>query len=339
LKENMAQHQLDAIKEDPSVVAILICGASYYQLDRMKTISERIKEFVEKLDVGRPAGTTVGTETMTEPDPPASENVDIWMPEKAHEIVSPEERIFLAPWAMGMTGASAPLRTFILWKQTFAISPDLTFHVVEFNPITRPWVVVNLLNVRNEPNAEAEVRAALQKHLCQDVTFAALAQAGMAKAGSVARPEANIDHVLQTLDVRRVQYSSSDTLYQVTIEPVDHDPAFNAKWRSAIENPKTPYRIGVRTLETHRKTVDCGFCKNVTHPMIGCSYPLTEGWAGPTVEQINVIAKRYQKAYVARIQDDLPTKGKRGGRGGGRSSRGGRRGNMGASAGRGSPRP
>jgi hypothetical protein len=73
------------------------------------------------------------------------------LPDKEVTVAKPvsknkpnQRRDFEKPWTMILAGAGAELKNFLLWHQTFAVTPTLAFNALPFNKEAQSWVIMNV---------------------------------------------------------------------------------------------------------------------------------------------------------------------------------------------------
>jgi hypothetical protein len=76
------------------------------------------------------------------------------------------------PWIFILSDASAKLRSFLLWQQTFVV-PNLAFNVVPFDPLLRSWVIMNLSGdiVTKDPKIVCKALGAIKSTLWKSESF------------------------------------------------------------------------------------------------------------------------------------------------------------------------
>lgn len=117
-------------------LAIVVFGAGKQFFTERPIINKEIETFLHSLSLD----TTNISIAKAKPRGPASKDFD-------------------KPWPLFLTGASAELRTFLLWQQTFAISKDLAFHALPFDKNLHSWVLGNFQGGAVKDTEQAKLKA------------------------------------------------------------------------------------------------------------------------------------------------------------------------------------
>ncbi|KAG6874762.1 hypothetical protein C0992_006656 [Termitomyces sp. T32_za158] len=91
---------------------------------------------------------------------------------------------FQMPWTLILSGFSMNLYKFLVWQQTFAVTPTLAFSIVPFDKDLRSWVIMNILGDVVRPGLEAKTHTlgTIKSILWHDTRFRAAANAAMSES-------------------------------------------------------------------------------------------------------------------------------------------------------------
>ncbi|KAJ6507540.1 hypothetical protein DFH09DRAFT_943064, partial [Mycena vulgaris] len=196
------------------------------------------------------------------------------------------KREFEGPWPMIMTGASAELKDFLLWYQTFSVNTKLTFHVTTFDPTTVCWVVMTISGdaVRNDAVTKARVLGTVKRRLWNDTGFVNFVNRVSGAAGVAGSARQRVVEATKSFDLVYVETEKSEgahaPVYQLTAKPISNDPATHRQWIALIRGLKGGYVVGMHVLLINKHFVDCIWCKGRLHPAHNCPFHQTEGWLG-----------------------------------------------------------
>ena len=90
----------------------------------------------------------------------------------------------------------------------------------------------------------------------------------------------------EIVTVKLQQKGKEDQIvWQMMAYPISPNHSNYEEWVNAI--CKVSYLVDhIFPLETHRIIYWCNFCKNETHLHYMCPFPQTEGWKGPTPDDV-----------------------------------------------------
>lgn len=315
LVANLDQHIVDRINADPdNYLAIVPFGAgnSYYHEHPRANVD--ILAFIKSLGIGE-------------------SSTDLSIAKASARNKPNSKRDFEKPWTMILSGASKELKSYLLWHQTFAVHPELTFNVLPFDKTIQSWVIMNITGdaVANTPEAKALALGAIKHCLWHNSSFRSLADRCLAAQKFAGSTSARAHRATTTFDLTFIDSHDSSgneaPIWQLTGKPVTDDPNTHRQFIDLIRRQK--YYVGLHLLLIDKRIVECVWCKSNTHPGHACPFPKVEDWLGPIPDN------------AARFKQRIETNHKEGGRGskrgrGGSSPRNARRGNSHGGSSRGS---
>ncbi|KAG6889229.1 hypothetical protein C0992_005924 [Termitomyces sp. T32_za158] len=276
LTANLDQKLVDMVTEDPEAyLAVIPFGAGPKLFKDNPTLPTKIALFLEALSIG-------------------ANNLDV---SKAIWKNRPSgRRDFETPWTLILAGASPELKEFLIWQQTFAISPDLTFSVVPFDTNLRSWVITNISGGAVKPGDEARRLAlgSLKKALWDSQKFRAISNRMLADTGVAGGPRERAYLATKSFDLTFIE--SHDTqgnpapIWQLTAKPMTTDHELHANFK--LEVCRTRVMVGLHYLEMEKRLVECAWCKSDAHPAYACQLPKTEDWLGPRPDNAERFKKR-----------------------------------------------
>lgn len=233
-----------------------------------------------------------------------------------------QRREFEKPWTMIMAGAGPELRSFLLWHQTFAVTPTLTFSALPFDEGAQSWVIMNISGDAVDDTREAKNQAmgAIKVYLWYNAKFRALADRCLAPQ-NIGESTAERAYLATTsYDLAYVETKDSQgndaPIWQLTGKPITTDMGRHKEYLNIIRGGR--YMVGLHFLEIERRFVDCAGCKSDTHPAHMCPFPRTEDWMGPVPDNAERFLKRMEGNSGKKEKDSPPRRG-----GKGSSSKGG----------------
>jgi hypothetical protein len=195
---------------------------------------------------------------------------------------------FDKPWIWILECQSKRLRTYLLWYQTFAIRPDLTFTVVPFNKQLKSWVITNITGgaVRDDPQKIAEALGEIKRTLWHNEAFRRIVNDCMAER----KVEGSIDEraLLATKSYELFFVANKDAsgaevpMWLLTGKPITENEEKHKDYLKVIRSTK--FFVGIHALLLEKKFVNCVWCKSDTHPGHACLLPQVEDWNGPKPE-------------------------------------------------------
>jgi hypothetical protein len=209
-----------------------------------------------------------------------------------------QKRDFDKPWTMIMAGAGNELKNFLLWHQTFAVTPSLAFNVLPFDGITQSWVVMNISGnaVKNSEAAKKTALGVIKSKLWYNTRFRAITDRCLAAQGLGESTAERAYLVTKTYDLTYIETKDGQgddaPIWQLTGKPITTDPARHREYLNVVRNIR--YLVGVHFLEIEKRFVDCAGCKSDTHPAHMCPLPNVEDWMGPIPDNAERFLKRIE---------------------------------------------
>lgn len=223
---------------------------------------------------------------------------------------------FDKPWIWILECESKRLWAFLLWFQTFAVRPDLTFSIVSFSKKLKSWVITNITGgaVRRDDSRKEAAMGVIKKTLWHDEAFRRIVNDCMAEnriQGSIDERVYMATTSFELLYIENKDASGAEVpMWLLTGKPITDDEEKHREYLRIVRNTK--FFVGIHALLLEKKFVNCVWCKSDTHPGHACPFPLVEDWNGP------------KPATVERPKEISKTQKKPAGRNAGRPNRGGR---------------
>ncbi|KDQ62218.1 hypothetical protein JAAARDRAFT_189569 [Jaapia argillacea MUCL 33604] len=186
----IAKHQLDIINQAPDdYLAVIIygAGASFFTLN--PNIHLSIKNFITSLNI------TDSTSPDNTPEP--INKLDVDMPVSKMKL----KKLYGKPWTLILSGTSPATREYLLWQQTFAVNPKLTFSVIPFDRSLCSWVIMNLSGDAVKEGCENEILTIVKRELWASGNFRGFASQTLEKAGIPGSPSERTVHATNTLTI------------------------------------------------------------------------------------------------------------------------------------------
>lgn len=270
-----------------------------------------------------------------------------------------EKRDYEPPFPMILKGASAELRAYLLYQQTFALKADLAFNAIPFDTAVQSWVIMNITGdaVENSDRSKKQVLGAIKTRLWKDHAVRDTVGELLAATGANFSVNEGVFRATESFELTFIDsvnhLGKPKPIFQLTGKPLTADEKEHKKLLALIRNPAPPGKVKLPNAKTGRvsatashpyitpdghkldieKTfINCIWCKADTHPAHKCPFLAVEDWRGP---RNNVTTERNEeiKAGIGgkgnARNSSRPTRGgrgsfrgKRGGRGGGFSTGG-----------------
>jgi hypothetical protein len=239
-----------------------------------------------------------------------------------------QKRDFERPWTMVLGGAPQELKEYLVWHQTFAVHPELTFSVLPFDSGLQSWVIMNISGdaVQEGDAAKRDVLGKIKALLWHNPRFRAIADKSLAAVGIAGSCSERAYKATTSFEITYIESNNAQgihaPIWQLTGRPLSSDPLLHEEFLASVRQQR--YWVGLHMLTIDKRIVDCVWCKSNTHPAHACPFPKIPDWLGlvPTA------------ASSALAQAESPTNRGRG-RGRGRGSGRGRGGRGDANRGRG----
>ena len=191
-----------------------------------------------------------------------------------------QKRDFEKPWTMIMARAGPELRSFLLWHQTFAVTPTLAFSALPFDRDAQSWVIMNISGdaVADCKDAKSNAIGVIKTQLWYNSKFRALADRCLAplKVGESTPERAYL--ATTTYDLSYIETKDSQgndaPIWQLTGKPITTDMERHKEYLGIIRSGR--YLVGLHFLEIEKRFVDCAGCKLDTHPAHMCPFPKIE---------------------------------------------------------------
>lgn len=239
-----------------------------------------------------------------------------------------QKRDFERPWTMVLGGAPQELKEYLVWHQTFAVHPELTFSVLPFDSGLQSWVIMNISGdaVQEGDAAKRDVLGKIKALLWHNPRFRAIADKSLAAVGIAGSCSERAYKATTSFEITYIESNNAQgihaPIWQLTGRPLSSDPLLHEEFLASVRQQR--YWVGLHMLTIDKRIVDCVWCKSNTHPAHACPFPKIPDWLGlvPTA------------ASSPLAQAESPTNRGRG-RGRGRGSGRGRGGRGDANRGRG----
>ncbi|KAF5376093.1 hypothetical protein D9615_007751 [Tricholomella constricta] len=285
LTANLDSHIVEQVDAAPdSFIAIVPFGAGNSFYREHPKVNSEVLTFVKSLGIG--------------------ENLAKLSIAKATPRNKPNaRRDFEKPWTMILSGASDELRDYLLWHQTFAIHPELTFHALPFDKDLQSWIIMNISGDAVEDSAEAKTKAlgAIKHKLWFTSGFRSLADRLLAALKVPASTAERAYLATTSFDLSYIESNDAQghkaPIWQLTGKPLTTDPDLHCQFLEVIR--RQTYYVGLHILECEKRLVECVWCKSNTHPAHACPFPKTEDWMGLKPDN----AERFRKRVEASKKD------------------------------------
>ena len=303
LVANLDEQLVKVVSDAPDdFIAIVVFGAGSKFFRENPTANVEVRRFISSL--GLP-----------------NQNVSVAKP--APKNKPNQKRDFEKPWTMILAGAEPELRNFLLWHQTFAVTPTLAFNALPFDKGIQSWVIMNISGdaVTDSQAAKNQALGIIKSHLWFNSKFRAFADRCLAALGVGESQAERACLVTMTYDLTYIETKDSQgndaPIWQLTGKPITADPDRHKEYLGIIRGER--YLVGVHFLEIEKRFVDCAGCKSDTHPAHMCPFPKIEDWMGPTPDNVERFLKRTEGSSGSKKGKSSPSS--RGGKGS--SSKGG----------------
>ncbi|KAH8074946.1 hypothetical protein BXZ70DRAFT_902739 [Cristinia sonorae] len=328
LTASMAEAQKEGIRNDKTTLAVVPLGAGSAWFKRNPEAHVQLTKFFRDLNV--------------EENADAASQIVVYPPEaridRSGQTFANVKQMYAKPWPLILTGAGENLRKFATWFQTFAVSEDMVFSVVEFDETLQSWVIANIGADPNfgflTPGCEKRILKEIKDKLWSDDKFRrfvdfALGAQGVAGSACdrvvIATQSLTVEFLgtMQDEDVAKKEVA----VVQLRGKPISPIPETHTEWLAHIRRiiKSCRYNPHVR-FDVVRVFKACTACKSEAHPTNTCPFLHIQHWYGPSLEKYKAMEKRTLDSAKGN-HEKSPARGDRGGRG--------RRGGRGANRGRG----
>jgi len=276
LVANLDEQLVEIVTEAPDgYIAIVVFGAGNRYFREHPAVNLEVQRFIKSL------GLPNQNVTVAKPAPKNKPN---------------QKREFEKPWTMIMAGAEPELRSFLLWHQTFAVTPTLAFSALPFDKGVQSWVIMNISGdaVNDSQAAKNNALGVIKSHLWFDPKFRAVTDRCLAMLGVGESTAERACLVTMTYDLTYIETKDSQgndaPIWQLTGKPITADVERHREYLGIIRGGR--YLVGIHFLEIEKHFVDCAGCKSDTHPAHMCPFPRVEDWMGPTPDNVERFLKR-----------------------------------------------
>jgi len=276
LVANLDEQLVKIVTEAPDdYIAIVVFGAGNKYFREHPTANLEVRRFIKSL------GLPDQDVTIAKPAPKNKPN---------------QKRDFEQPWTMIMAGAEPELRNFLLWHQTFVVTPTLAFSALPFDKGVQSWVIMNISGdaVNDSQAAKNNALGVIKSHLWVDTKFRAFADRCLARLGIGESTAERACLVTMTYDLTYIEAQDSQgndaPIWQLTGKPITSDVERHREYLGIIRGGR--YLVGLHFLEIKKRFVDCAGCKSDTHPAHMCPFPKVEDWMRPIPDNVERFLKR-----------------------------------------------
>lgn len=335
LVRNLAEEQVNQIKGNPgNYIAIIPFGAGKKFYDENPTSRQQILKMLvgfgfsgnEELELAAPIPRT---------------------PNK--------NRKFEGPWPMLLKNASAELRAYLLWQQTFAVKADVAFNAISFDMSIQSWVIMNITGdaIADTERRKKQVMGTIKSRLWQDQAIRDEMSTMMAIGGATNCSinelvfRATATYELTFIDAVDAQ-GQPNPIFQLTGRPLTSNEADHHRLLAQIRCPAPPGKSRLpnaksgkapgnnpfpyitpdgHLLKIGKTFVNCIWCKAGTHPAHKCPFLAVDDWRGPRHdaaserrEDLNAVGGSSTNSNQSNRRGGSSSRGQRGGRGAGARS-------------------
>ncbi|KAF5377136.1 hypothetical protein D9757_001831 [Collybiopsis confluens] len=278
------KEQIETFNSHPELyLKVVPHGAGIKFYEDHPNFGAEVRQFI----VGSTFGTEIAEEVYSElqvfrPTLPAQHPRDFWQ--------------FKKPWASIIKTDNRPIREWLLHQQTFAISPQLTFHVTAIDtPEHHHWVLGNFIIDTQQITEKLRLQclATLMLAFWKDQNLRVRTEK-IRKQGVQPRDNEvpNLDDIMleatASWDLQVLRkgnptepgYDDPTTTLQLTGQPITTNDKDHKDWCAAIQKLKV-FVNGDMKLTSAKTTVECAGCKSPSHYGHQCPFPKTDGWYGP----------------------------------------------------------
>lgn len=236
---------------------------------------------------------------------------------------------FDKPWIWILDCLSKHLWGFMLWYQTFAVRPELTFSVIPFKENLKSWVITNITGgaVRDVESRKDEALGVIKKTLWHNEAFRRIVNDCLAEKkveGSIDERAFMATTSYELFFIENKDASGLDVpVWLLMGKPITEDEEKHREYLRIIRTTK--FFVGLHALLLEKKFVNCVWCKSDTHPGHNCPLPKVEDWNGPKPATVERPKNNEGEKKPFRQNAGRPKRGGRGndrgyGRGGGSGS-------------------
>jgi hypothetical protein len=195
-----------------------------------------------------------------------------------------QKRDFERPWTMVLGGAPQELKEYLVWHQTFAVHPELTFSVLPFNSGLQSWVIMNISRdaVQKGDAAKRDVLGKIKALLWHSPHFRAITDKCLATVGIAGSCSERAYKATTSFEITYIESNNAQgihaPIWQLTGRPLSSDPLLHEEFLASVRQQH--YWVGLHMLTIDKCIVDCVWCKSNTHPAHACPFPKIPDWLG-----------------------------------------------------------
>ncbi|KAJ8508435.1 hypothetical protein ONZ45_g9283 [Pleurotus djamor] len=187
--------------------------------------------------------------------------------------------------------AAPELREYLLWFQTFAFEANGRRIAVSALPLDEgihSWYICDLSStyIDGEEETRLNVRRAIVNTLKVNPQFRNFVDSCVGTLDPrFPTLDDRVNRTLQTFKVYEVELAQDVRILQLFAEPIAIDGKTHSTWIELITTQRyivdfTELQVQTK-LQKNRLYESCTFCKDDTHDVSRCPFPLTEDWKGP----------------------------------------------------------
>ncbi|KAJ8473797.1 hypothetical protein ONZ45_g16165 [Pleurotus djamor] len=193
-----------------------------------------------------------------------------------------------------LSDISNDLRDYLLWFQTFAFQIQNFRIAISALPLDEniyPWYICDFysLYIDGEQRTRDNVMRTIKNTLKTNADFRNLVDTCVGMLDTrFANLDQRVEATLRTFEF--VQVALEDDIYvlQLYAEPIAIDAATHNRWINIITHQR--YFVSMNKLKVQtrddRMYMSCRFCKDDTHDVNRCPFPLVEDWKGPIPKEV-----------------------------------------------------
>ncbi|KAF9567294.1 hypothetical protein CPC08DRAFT_758257 [Agrocybe pediades] len=267
---NVAEKQLALFRQESANALILVIhGGGMDYFDKHPNVEDDIKGFLSTW------GVQLG-------------NLSVVRAEAANLGRRPAHAIFVRPWVLFLLNIPIQIRDTLLYFETIAISPELTFSALtpeaDLNSI--PWILLSLEGkfVRNDGFQMRKALATIKVEVAINHAFRTLVHRELMMRGISGSVD---EHVLYVTDSWSIYYRTLNMgaerppkyIWQIEGQPISTDPAVQEQYLTILRNMTFYHDLLV--MKSTRAFNNCEYCKSEDHPMGDCAFHRASDWLGP----------------------------------------------------------
>ncbi|KAG6893239.1 hypothetical protein C0992_010774, partial [Termitomyces sp. T32_za158] len=163
---------------------------------------------------------------------------------------------FQTPWTLILSSFSSfsmNLYKFLVWQQTFAVTPTLAFSIVPFDEDLRSWVIMNISGDVVRPGLEAKTHAlgTIKSTLWHNTRFRAAANTAMSDSNVPGLTDERALKATQSFQIMHIESHNAcrefAPIWQLTGKPITRNANLHKAVIEAIQAPH--YWLATHLLE------------------------------------------------------------------------------------------